>query len=159
MKETPKAFFGFARSRQTTKAKVGPFLDPSTNNPNTSPDYCCKALKAQYDSVFAQPRPEWKVEDFSEHFKVDENADDEKLTDVSFTKEDIEAACLKMSSQSAAGPDGVPASLIKVCRKPLSLPLYYLWRGSMDSGVIPVETLLVTICPIHKGGSRFLPKQ
>ena len=29
----------------------------------------------------------------------------------------------------------------------------------MDSGSIPVETLLVTICPIHKGGSRSLPKQ
>ena len=68
-----------------SEAKVGPFLDPSTNNPNSSPEYCCKALKEQYDSVFAQPRPERKVKDFSEHFKVDENADDEKLTDVSFT--------------------------------------------------------------------------
>ena len=29
----------------------------------------------------------------------------------------------------------------------------------MDCGVIPVENLLVTICPIHKGGSRSLPKQ
>ena len=29
----------------------------------------------------------------------------------------------------------------------------------MDCGVIPVETLLVTICPIHKGGSRSVPKQ
>ena len=29
----------------------------------------------------------------------------------------------------------------------------------MESGVIPVETLLVIICPIHKGGSRSLPKQ
>ena len=29
----------------------------------------------------------------------------------------------------------------------------------MDCGVIPVETLLVTICPIHQGGSRSVPKQ
>ena len=29
----------------------------------------------------------------------------------------------------------------------------------MNCGVIPVETLLVTICPIHKGGSRSVPKQ
>ena len=29
----------------------------------------------------------------------------------------------------------------------------------MDSGLIPVETLLVTICPIHKGGSILIPKQ
>ena len=37
--------------------------------------------------------------------------------------------------------------------------MYYLWRGSLDCGSIPVETLLVIICPIHKGGSRSLPKQ
>ena len=29
----------------------------------------------------------------------------------------------------------------------------------MDSGCIPAETLLVIICPVHKGGSRSLPKQ
>ena len=29
----------------------------------------------------------------------------------------------------------------------------------MDCGTIPAETLLVIICPIHKGGSRSLPKQ
>ena len=33
MKENPKAFFSFARSRQTTRAKVGPFLDPVSNQP------------------------------------------------------------------------------------------------------------------------------
>ena len=32
-------------------------------------------------------------------------------------------------------------------------------EGSLDCGVIPAETLLVIICPIHKGGSRSLPKQ
>ena len=76
-----------------------------------------------------------------------------------FSRADIEQACLQLSATSAAGPDGVPASLLKSCRKPLSLPLYYLWRGSIDCGTIPVETLLVTICPIHKGGSRSIPKQ
>ena len=29
----------------------------------------------------------------------------------------------------------------------------------IDCGVIPAETLLVIICPLHKGGSRSLPKQ
>ena len=160
MKENPKAFFTFARSRQTTRAKVGPFLDPTSNKPNSSPDYCCKALKDQYDSVFAKPRPAWQVNDFAEHFKVDESSNDNgSLTDVGFSREDIEAACLQLSAHSAAGPDGVPSALLKLCRKPLSLPLFLLWRGSMDCGVIPVETLLVTICPIHKGGSRSVPKQ
>ena len=49
--------------------------------------------------------------------------------------------------------------LLKTCRKQLCLPLYHLWRGSLDCGTIPAETLLVIICPVHKGGSRSLPKQ
>ena len=28
----------------------------------------------------------------------------------------------------------------------------------MDTGTIPKELLLVQICPIHKGGSRSIPK-
>ena len=158
MKENPKAFYKFARARQTTKTRVGPFLDPSTNQPNGSPDYCCSALKAQYDSVFAKPRQSWQVHDFHDHFK-EETPDNRNLTDINFSPADIEAACLQLSVQSAAGPDGVPAALLKYCRKSLSHPLYLLWRGSLDCGIIPSETLLVTICPIHKGGSRSVPKQ
>ena len=63
-----------------------------------------------------------------------------------------------MKGTAAAGPDGVPASLLKTCRKQLSKPLYTLWRASMDTGTIPAELLLVLICPIHKGGSRSVPK-
>ena len=157
LKDNPKAFFSFARSRQNTKAKVGPFMD-SAGMPNSSPDYCCKALQQQYESVFAPPRPQWKVNNLEEHFKLDDTVND-ALSDVVFSREDIEKACIKLSSSSAAGPDGVPAVLLKGCRKQLSLPLYYLWRGSLDCGIIPVETLMVIICPIHKGGSRSLPKQ
>ena len=33
-----------------------------------------------------------------------------------------------------------------------------MWRSSLDSGSIPTELLLVIICPVHKGGSRAVPK-
>ena len=158
LKENPKAFFSFARSRQNTRAKVGPFMDPVSGMPNGSPDYCSKALQQQYESVFATPRPQWKVDSLEEHFRL-EGTETNALSDISFSREDVEKACLQLSSSSAAGPDGVPAMLLKSCRKQLSQPLYYLWRGSLDCGVIPAETLLVIICPIHKGGSRSIPKQ
>ena len=75
-----------------------------------------------------------------------------------FGPEDIEKACSELKSSSAPGPDGVPAVLLKTCKKELSQPLYHFWRSSLDSGEIPAELLLVLICPVHKGGSRSAPK-
>ena len=53
--------------------------------------------------------------------------------------------------------DGVPACLLKSCKKELSKPLHILWRSSLDKGLIPAD-LLVLISPVHKGGSRGMPK-
>ena len=70
IKENPKAFLSFAQAIQNTKNKVGPFVDPTTGQPNSSPYYCCEALQFQYKSVFNPPRQEWKVENLTEHFKA-----------------------------------------------------------------------------------------
>ena len=130
-----------------------------SGNPNPSPDFAAEALRQLYDSVFAAPRPDCTVNNFPEHFKVaDDDDSNDLLLDNSFSLEDIENACSKLKGTAAAGPDVVPAILLKTCRKQLSKPLYYLWRSSLDSGYIPPELLLVLICPIHKGGSRSAPK-
>ena len=81
-----------------------------------------------------------------------------ELSDFNFSHEDIERACSELKGTAAPGPDGVPALLLKTCRKELSKPLYVFWRSSLDSGTIPEELLLVLISPIHKGGSRAVPK-
>ena len=76
------------------------------------------------------------------------------LQDIDFSEEDIEKACAELKSCSAGGADGVPAQMLKTCRKELAKPLYYLWRGSLDHGLVPQDLLLVIICPVFKGGSR-----
>ena len=62
IKSNSKAFFTFARARQKVRAKVGPFLDPETG-------FAAGCLRNQYNSGFAVPRPEWKVDNFTEPFK------------------------------------------------------------------------------------------
>ena len=56
MKENPKAFFSFAKSRQKTRARFGPFQDPVTGLPNPDPNFAASVLSDQYNSVFVQPR-------------------------------------------------------------------------------------------------------
>ena len=124
------------------------------------PDHSAKCLSDQYSAVFSQPRPEWDIPDMEEFFKVDNSMPTGPiLTDIEFSEADIEYACSELAASSSPGPDGVPASFLKVCLKELSAPLFTLWRASMAQGIIPQDLLLVLISPIHKGGSRADPAQ
>ena len=131
-------------------------MDPASGGPNPSPDFAAETLRQQYNSVFAVPMPGWTVDKPNEHFGLVDGAD--ILSDVKFSPKDIQEACAELKGTAAPGPDGVPAMLLKSCRKELSKPLHLLWRSSLDNGSIPVELLLVLICPIHKGGSRSVAK-
>ena len=154
IKDNPKAFFSFAKSRQKTRATIGPFLDPVTGRPNPSSDFAASELSKQYSSVFVQPRPAWAVPNAKIFFSEEPQIGIPSLTDIHFSEEDILKACAELKSSSAPGADGVPSALLKNCRKELKRPLYLLWRSSLDSGVIPTDLLLVLISPVHKGGSR-----
>ena len=56
----------------------------------------------------------------AEHFKSESESQGESvLADFDFTVEDVEKACSEQKTSSAPGPDGVPAALLKECRKQL----------------------------------------
>ena len=113
-------------------------------------------MKKQYESVFSTPKIESIVSDSSSFYST--TSSETSIADIVFTIEDIETACSALSPRSAAGGDGVPASLLKSCKSTLSLPLLLLWRKSLDTGSIPTILLQAVICPLHKGGSRSIPK-
>ena len=121
---------------------IGPFLDSSSGKLNPDVVFTAETLIQQYNSVFSQPRPEWTVHDTSSFFQVQEGTTN-SLTNIKFNHVDIELACEELSGNSAPGPDGVPALLLKECRKELSHPLTTFWKASLDQGVIPDELLLV----------------
>ena len=54
--------------------------------------------------------------------------------------------------------DGVPACLLKSCKKELSKPPHILWRSSLDKGLIPADLLLLFISPVHWGGAEVCPR-
>ena len=160
MKENPNVFFSYARARQKTKAKVGPLLDPESGKLNSDPAFTSQVLSDQYSSVFTQPRPEWDIPDLDQFFSVDRSKPTGPiLTDFDFSPDHMQYACADLSTESAPGPDGIPASLLKECSKELKIPLWILWKESLKQGVIPPDLLLVLICPVHKGGSRAEPAQ
>ena len=137
--QNPKFFFSFAKRRQKSKGSVGPFIDQTTKTINPDPVHTAETMKHQYESVFSSPKIESIVSDPSSFYST--TPSEISIGDIVFTTGDIETACSALSPGSAAGGDGVPASLFKSCKSTLSLPLLLLWRKSLDTGSIP-STLL-----------------
>jgi hypothetical protein len=79
-------------------------------------------LSLQYSSVFVQPRDQWKVKDAKNFFGS--TAEGSSLSEITFSEQDVQDACKELRASSAAGADGVPASLLKTCNKELSKPLF-----------------------------------
>lgn len=60
---------------------------------------------------------------------------------------------------SAAGPDRVPAILLKKCARTTSTPLFTVWRSSLDQSKIPTALKHGMKTPVYKGGNKTKPKQ
>merc|ERR1712121_47907 len=78
----------------------------------------------------------------------------EELTDTTIEEKDIKDAINSIDENSSAGPDGVPAYIIKKLRNYLAKPLKLIFRKSLDEAKLPEMFKMAYITPIHKGGSR-----
>ena len=132
IKRNPGAFYSYARRHSKTFGGIGPFLDADGNPLEESE---AEAMKKQYEKVFSTPKEEAKVENPKEFFK--DSLNEHKIDVIHFDVEDIRDAIDQLSPHAAAGPDGVPAILLKKCKIQLSDPLFRLWSKSMESGEIP----------------------
>ena len=59
----------------------------------------------------------------------------------------------KLSTNASAGPDGVPAILLKEAKENLCFPLASLWQKSIDTGEIPDLFKKAHVTPILKAGA------
>jgi hypothetical protein len=120
IKTDPKSIFKLIKRKQAINKALGPFLE----NNKVIPGSAANILRKQYESVFTVPREDCVVSDPDEFFRVDtEEPNLSIISNIFISKLDMLASIAKLSSSSAAGPDGVPASLIKRCSSALAQPL------------------------------------
>ena len=62
-----------------------------------------------------------------------------------------------LAAGAAAGPDGIPAILLKKCKYSLVDGLQILFRKFLVDGKIPSLLKQAFVIPIHTGGSRGIP--
>ena len=80
----------------------------------------------------------------------------QSLNHIDVSDSAILTAIAKMKSSSSAGPDGIPAILIKECRAVLLAPLRQLFRLSLATGVFPSLWKSSYMFPVYKKGDKKL---
>ena len=158
IKKNSKYFYSYAKKFSKIATGIGPFVDQA-NNIVTCPLKMAHMLADQYCSVFSLPKdPLLDAEDIFPEKEGATHQSGAQLCNIDFSEADIIKAICEISPTAAAGPDRFPAMLLKQCRTALSKPLYLIWRKSLDDGQIPHLLKTANIIPIHKGGTRGIPK-
>ena len=155
IKANPKFFFKYCKKFSKLQVRVGPLRDED-GKVSSTPGETCQILSKQYTKVFSQPTSTKVVHDPSKFFEGHNQhcQPPVNISNLSFTTADIQKAISELKTNSAAGPDGVPSILLLKCKEALALPLYKIWRCSLDTGIIPALLKEAIITPIHKGGDR-----
>ncbi|XP_076039464.1 uncharacterized protein LOC143024537 [Oratosquilla oratoria] len=150
IKNNPKYFYSYARSKSEIRSSVGPISWQGRQI--TDPKEIADALDEQYNSVYSKPLCNTTI------YQPSQNREGPQLEDIEFNREDIEQAIASINAYSAAGPDMVPAILLKKCSHTLFTPLYILWRTSLDAGQVPRVLKHSLVTPIFKGGDKAAAK-
>ncbi|KAL5250292.1 hypothetical protein ACHWQZ_G016138 [Mnemiopsis leidyi] len=149
IKTNPKFFYSYAKRLSRTKSSVAPLRNNEGVLTNDAAEKA-ELLQAQYVSVFSDPTKA----DIETCKSFVNEVKDVELCNFTFSPEDIKEAIKELDPYSAA-PDGdIPAKIICDCRESLSLPIWILWKRSLETGVIPPDLKLQYITPIFKKGNR-----
>ena len=148
IRTNPKYFYSFAKSFSKIKHSISSLFN-SEKELVTGRKELANILQNQFSSVFSDPDcPDKSAPNFTVPPLTSSD------TEFVFTQEDVIGAISDIKLDSAPGPDGVPAILLKRCGVSLSLPIYMLWSESMSSGVVPHFYKTGYVSPLFKKGSR-----
>ena len=135
-----------------TKPKVGPLMDPVTKSLTDDSLRMANILQEQYKSVFTTPNTQYN------HPELEDSQIPEQLDDIELTEEDFAREISTLDNNSAAGPDGFPAILLKKSTSQLAKPLKLIWRNILDKGCTPKILKTSYITPVFKKGNQGLPE-
>ena len=146
IKKEPKMLYSFVKRMNKKQTEIGPLKKDGELI------YDKKKISNILASKYEQEFTARIDNEYSEDEILMEN--EEYLTDIIISEDDIKRVIKEIRDGAAAGPDGVPALLLKKTAETMSKPLAIMLRKSVDNGEIYEEHKLAYITPIFKNGSR-----
>ena len=99
------------------------------------------------------------VHDPASFFSCQSINPDECLIDIEITEQIIIDSINELTSTSAAGPDGVPSSLLLNCATEFAPVLKLMFSQSLTDGFIPASLKRAAITPVFKSGTKTTPSK
>ena len=140
IKSDPNFFFRCAKKFSICTKAMGPLLHPVTHLLTNNKTEMCTILLDQFSSVFSTPKPDMIISDPVSFFSCQSipiGAELNYLSDIEFSESIIVESIKELSSNSAAGPDGFPSSLLINCSDILAPALKVMFSQSLAQGVFP----------------------
>jgi len=153
IRENPKFFYSYAKKFSKKKGGISMLFDNHMKITSDSKQMA-DLLQRQFTSVFSDPT---KTNLNSAAFPVPGKSSEFSDELLEFTVEDIVEAINEISINSAAGPDEIPASLIKNCKDAIAVPIHLMWSQSLAMGKVPSYYKFSHVFPLHKKDSKALP--
>ena len=147
-KRDPKGFYKFVNSKMKTKSRVADLLYENEVKTSTEKDKS-EVLNKFFSSVFTE-------EDVTNVPDLVNLPVIQPLDNIVFSEEDIRVLLVNIDSNKSPGPDRIHPRVLKECAEVLKMPLFLLFRKSLDSGEIPQAWKNGYVTPVYKKGSRTL---
>jgi hypothetical protein len=148
IKENPKPFYKYTRSKLTTKSDIGE-LEMDGKVARTDEEKA-NMFNSFFSSVFSP-------EDTSNIPEFESRMVKEILENIEFSSADLIKRLKKLKTCKAAGPDNLHPRVLKEGAESLGAPLEMIFKKSPDTGLLPTSWKLGKVIPIFKKGSRRLP--
>ena len=150
IKTDSKKFHKYIRTQQKVKVKVTN-LETDTGGLTSCDSEAAEVLQKCFQSVFLR-ETDGELPDFAQ--QVDDGV---TLSEVEFTVQDVLDEMQTLRPDKAAGPDGIPPTVLKICARQLASPLHILFIKSLNEQKLPNDWKVARVTAIFKKGARKKP--
>ena len=145
IKEDPKTFYAYARSKSKAKVGIGPLK--SKGKMFEGDMDMAEILNDYFATVFTR-------EDINNVPLANVGSQTEILEDINITMERVLKSIKGMKPNKAAGVDELVSSFVKGCAPGVLDPLVGLFKMSLQESKVPMDWKMANVTAIFKKGSR-----